>query len=370
MDEQVHNDLLELPSIPESSAQSYKENLAALVEKVNAIMSSRSDIKLLIGDNPKEIMFDNHKNHGMFMSNVFALQRYSLLVHTIPWVYRAYHSHGFSYAYFPAHLHAWRIVLQEILAEDTSKPLRAIYDWMLSRHEDFIAWSQEPRFAPPEPDEAWRDLYQDFVQALIRGDKHKVLQLGKEAVGSSEELTSFYLQVLQPAMYAVGEMWERGEISVAKEHLASALINRLMAMQYIDLIRPREKKRGKAIVSAASNEFHEIGATMVANCLELDGWDVEYLGANMPLDELLLYVAAHEPDILALSVSMPFNLQAVQDVIHTISTWEARPRPKVIVGGLAFRELPDLGEQIGADGYAADCSQAVQIARKWQRKQA
>ncbi|MFO7800772.1 MAG: cobalamin-dependent protein [Desulfovermiculus sp.] len=370
MDEQVHNDLLELPSIPESSAQAYKENLAALVAKVNKIMSSRADINLLIGDNPKQMMFDNHKNHGIFMSNVFALQRYSLLMYTILWVYRAYHSQGFSYAYFPAHLHAWRTALQETLPEDTSKPLRAIYDWMLSRHEDFIAWSQEPRFAPPEPDEAWWDLYQDFVQALIRGDKQKILQLGKEAVRSSGELASFYLQILQPAMYTVGQMWEQGEISVAKEHLASALINRLMSMQYIDLMRPPEKKRGKAVVSAASNEFHEIGATMVANCLELDGWDVEYLGANMPLDELLLHVAAYEPDILALSVAMPFNLEAVQDVIQNISTWEARPRPKIMVGGLAFHELPDLAEQIGADGYAADCSQAVQTARKWQRKQA
>jgi len=369
MDEQVHNHLVELPSIPESSAQAYKDNLAALVEKVNKIMSSRSDIKLLIGDNSKQVMFDNHKNHGIFMSNVLALQQYSLLVHTISWVYRAYHSHGFSYAYFPAQLQAWRTALQQTLRQDSSKPLLAIYDWMLSRHEDFIAWSQEPRFASPEPDEVWRSLYQDFVQALIRGDKQKVLQLGKDAVGSSEELSSLYLQVLQPAMYTVGEMWERGEISVAKEHLASALINRLMSMQYIDLIRPREKKLGKALVSAASNEFHEIGATMVANCLELDGWDVEYLGANMPLDELLLYVAAHEPDILALSVAMPFNLEAVQDVIHNIRTWEARPRPKILVGGLAFHELPDLAEQIGADGYAADCSQAVRMARKWQRKQ-
>ncbi|MBS3780896.1 MAG: hypothetical protein KGY41_10925, partial [Desulfovermiculus sp.] len=79
MDEKVIADLSELPQIPEASVQAYKEHLAALVEKVNGLMSSRPDLRLLIGENPLSMMFANHKNHALFMSNVFALHQYELL---------------------------------------------------------------------------------------------------------------------------------------------------------------------------------------------------------------------------------------------------------------------------------------------------
>lgn len=366
MDDKVIAELSELPHIPEASVQEYKDHLAALVERVNNSMSSRADLRLLIGENPLSVMFANHKNHALFMSNVFALHQYELLAHIVPWVYRAYHSHGFSYSYFPAHLQAWRTALQEMLPAERAEPLISVYDWMLSRHEDFIHRSEQARFMAQEPVGAWSTVYKDIVQALVQGERHKIMQLGRDVVKSTRDLVDFYLQVLQPAMYTIGEMWERGEIGVAKEHLASALVNRLMSVQYIDLMRTEEEKRGKVIVSAAANEFHEIGATMVANSLELDGWEVEYLGANVPQDELLGFVSSHKPDILAMSVAMPFNLEAMQSVIQNIAFWPAENRPKIMVGGLAFAGFPKLPEQLGADGYARDCSQAVQLARTWQ----
>lgn len=368
MDEKLKDELAELPSLSDQSVRAYKQNLAALVERVNKIMSSRADLKLLIGENPIQVMFENHKNHGIFMSNVFSLHHYELLMHTIPWVYRSYHSRGFSYAYFPAHLQAWRDVLVDILPPDEASPLVLVYDWMLSRHEDFISWSQEVQSSLQEPPESWKGMYQQFLSALIQGEKDRILALGKEAVGSVRDIVDFYLYVLQPAMYVVGEMWERGEISVAKEHLASALVNRLMSLQYIELFGPQREKRGRAVVSTTTNEYHEIGATMVANSLELDGWEVEYLGSNMPKEDLLDFVFAYQPDILALSVAMSFNLESMQSIIDSIYSWPAEKRPKIMVGGSAFRDLPDLATRLGADGYAKDCRQAVQLASAWQEQ--
>jgi methanogenic corrinoid protein MtbC1 len=368
MDEKPIDELAELPSLPVQSVMAYKQNLAALVERVNKIMSSRADLKLLIGENPIQVMFENHKNHGIFMSNILSLHQYELLAHTVPWVYRSYHSRGFSYAYFPAHLQAWRDALMKILPPDEARPLVLVYDWMLSRHEDFISWSQEIQSRVQEPPESWKGMYQQFLQALIHGQKDKVLELGKEAVGSVDDVVDFYLYVLQPAMYVVGGMWERGEISVAKEHLASALVNRLMSLQYIELFGPQREKRGRAVVSTTTNEYHEIGAIMVANSLELDGWEVEYLGSNMPKEDLLDFVFAYQPDILALSVAMSFNLESTQSIINSIASWPEGKRPKIMAGGLAFRDLPDLATRLGADGYAEDCRKAVQLARAWQEQ--
>lgn len=360
----------QLPAIPEASVNAYTQSLALLVEKVNKIMSSRTDIRMLIGDNPLQLMFENHKNHAVFMNNIFSLQQYTLLAQTVPWAYRTYHSRGFSYSYFPAHLRAWRAVLAETLPEDQAEPLIQVYEWMVSRHEDFIAWSRETSKPVQEPSEPWNEVYREFVEALVQGHKDMVMEVGQNAVHSAQDLPVFYLNVIQPAMYAVGEMWERGEMSVAKEHLASALVNRLMSAQYVDLFRLQVEKKGRAVVTAAANEFHEIGAIMVANSLELDGWEIEYLGSNMPQDDLLDFVFSYQPDILAVSVAMSFNLLSVRSVIQQIKSWPEEKHPKIMVGGLAFHGQKDLAEQLGADGYAQDCGQAVQVARKWQERAA
>lgn len=80
------------------------------------------------------------------------------------------------------------------------------------------------------------------------------------------------------------------------------------------------------------------------------------------------FVFTYQPDILALSIAMSFNLESMQSIIYSIAKWPAEKRPKVMVGGSAFRGVPDLATSLGADGYAKDCSQAVQLAKSWQEQ--
>lgn len=80
-------------------------------------------------------------------------------------------------------------------------------------------------------------------------------------------------------MYEVGNLWERGEISVAEEHLASSIISRIMSTIYSKFIT-FENTRGKAVVTATANEFHKLGSRIVADSLEMNGWDVNHLGSR------------------------------------------------------------------------------------------
>jgi len=165
-------------------------------------------------------------------------------------------------------------------------------------------------------------------------------------------------------MYAIGRLWERGEISVAQEHLASALVARLMAVSYPNLeIVPSPK--GRAVVTAAPNEFHETGARCVADLLALDGCEIHYLGANTPPAELRRYLRQIKPDLLAISVAMPFNLDSTQELVTAIKEDNTLKSLKVMVGGLAFAELPELWQLTMADGYAPDAKGAVALPRSW-----
>lgn len=358
-------EIQQLRVIPESSASAYRKHLRVLTEQVNETLLSRDDIENLIGQQPLRIMLDNHRNHGAFMANVFMLNAFELLGKVIPWVYRTYHNLGFSFDYFPVHLRAWKMALQETLPKDTAGPVIAVYDWMLKRHAMIINIAEQQQGSPLHIDPQWKGIYEEFLEGLLMGDRKKCVELIRTRCHTVKEMEICYLQIIQPAMYRIGELWEQGRISVSREHLASAMVTWIMAVHYAEITDLPEIRRGKAVVTACPNEYHEIGAWMVANCLESDGWDVEYLGANTPEKALLEFVADEHPAILALSASMPFNLEHVGNIISIIRSWNQADPPKILLGGLAFSGLSDLPKRLGADGFANDCHDAVLTAKGW-----
>ncbi|MFP4160270.1 MAG: B12-binding domain-containing protein [Desulfobacterales bacterium] len=358
----------ELPEIPQQSVKAYRDRMGELVEKVNFVMASRADISMLTGGNPAGMMFENHKNHALFMHNVFALNAWGLLAKTVPWVYRTYHNQGFDYEYFPVHLQSWVRVLGEFLHPDEAAPLIRVYEWMLDRHEDFIRAAGDYSPVLPEPSSEWKDTFDTFVRGLLNADRQECTRVAARSVKSSAELADFYLNVIQPAMYSVGRKWEEGEISVAAEHIASAIVNRIMSMQYLEFMEQMGDARGKAAVTAGVNEFHEIGTTMVANVLEADGWEVVYFGANTPAQDFLESISAGDFDIAAISVTMVFNLEYIRGIIRQIRSWPAHSQPWIMVGGLVFNDCPELAQKLGADGCAADCREAALLADRWMKK--
>jgi len=137
-------------------------------------------------------------------------------------------------------------------------------------------------------------------------------------------------------------------------------VGRVMAALY-----PRfavfEVTKGKAIVSAGPNEFHEVGARMVADFMEMDDWDVTFLGTNTPVSDLLDVLKRHKPLVVALSVATVFNLDSARQIIQMIKEDQETRGVKVMVGGLAFNNMPHLWETIGADGYATDSESALRV---------
>jgi methanogenic corrinoid protein MtbC1 len=165
-------------------------------------------------------------------------------------------------------------------------------------------------------------------------------------------------------MYEIGMLWERAEISVAEEHLASAIVVRIMATIGIAKIEVVEAK-GRAVVTASPNEFHEIGAWMVSDALEQDGWMVQYLGANTPREDLVRLLQSFNPDILAISVTIPFNVNKAKDTITSVRSKSELAGMKIMVGGRVFNENPELWAVTGADGFAPNLQSARRLAAQW-----
>lgn len=362
--QQLTEEARRLPRIPPRAAESHRSCRNALTRKVNSEILEHPSAAELTGSNPRHVVEDNHANHAMLMTCLYRLNDFRLLAQLLPWVYRSYHARGFSYDYFPLELKAWKQVLLDEPDISDPDPLSAPYDWMLSHHEHIIALAEDLSLPSLPANTQWSEQAEPLLAALLEGRREQCLSAAQAFVESARDLPQFYTHVVQPAMYRIGSLWESGKISVAQEHLATSLVSRVMADLYTRYFDP-EKDKGLAIVSACPGELHQVGARMVADLLELDGWMVRFLGSDMPAEDLVREIHERPSDLVGLSASVAFHLDRLQDTISLIRESAGYQQPKIMVGGLAFDPLPELAEVVGADEYARDAQAAVTLARQW-----
>jgi len=199
-----------------------------------------------------------------------------------------------------------------------------------------------------------------YLQAILQGQRKPAWVIVREALREGQPITALYIDVLQQSMYEVGRLWQANRITVAEEHMATAITQYVMAELYSQMDLPAARK-GKLVITGVEGELHQVGANMVADSLELDGWDVKFLGTNMPHAGILKAVEDHAAVMLGVSVTMLFCLPRVRQLVADVRRQPRHQGMPVIVGGGAFRNAPDLAKEIGADGYAPNLQTAIDL---------
>lgn len=203
------------------------------------------------------------------------------------------------------------------------------------------------------------ELARQFLDALLRADRRTAAQMILDAVQNGIEVKTIYMQVFQRTQREIGRLWQTNRIGVAEEHFCTAATQMIMSQLY-PYIFTGERKDHRVVVACVGGELHEIGARMVADFLEMSGWDSYFLGANTPSQSILQVARERQAHVLALSATMTFHVSKVMEMIAALRA-QALPI-RVIVGGYPFNLSPDLWRKVGADGYAADAETAVAAA--------
>ncbi len=176
--------------------------------------------------------------------------------------------------------------------------------------------------------------YRTYLKALLAGDRYACADIFQDLLRQGVSLKTLYLDLVQRAMYEVGTLWERNRVSVATEHLASATTEMVLTTVY-PLLFSRPHKDLRAIITCVPNEYHQIGARMVADFFELQGWHGFTLGANTPTDGLLQMIGEREPDLVGFSMSMLFNRTQLELMVAAVS--QRFPTLRLLIGGRAFQ---------------------------------
>ena len=177
-------------------------------------------------------------------------------------------------------------------------------------------------------------VYENYLSALLAGKRLECRQIVQELLDAHVDLKQLYSQLFQRSMYRVGELWETNQISVAKEHLATSITESLLTLCY-PRVFGTERIGKKAVISCSANEFHQVGGKMVADILELNGWDGYFLGANTPPDDMAQFIEDKQPDLVGLSLSILSHIDHLKTSIEAIKS--DFPNMDLFIGGQAFR---------------------------------
>ena len=200
-----------------------------------------------------------------------------------------------------------------------------------------------------------------YADVLLGGSPREARNAALGLLDEGVPPRTLYMAVLGPALREVGSRWQQGLISVAQEHLATAIVSSVMATVAPRLIEPPAIGR-RAVLACTDGELHDVGLRMVGDFLEADGWEVLFLGALTPSDALQDLVGESKPDVVGLSTALTTHLTSAADSIAAIRQLDAPPF--VMVGGRAYGDDSSVALDIGADVLLLDASAASALLRE------
>lgn len=203
-------------------------------------------------------------------------------------------------------------------------------------------------------------LQQAYADALRGGDEAAARAAVARARDGGVAERDIYLEIFAPSMVAIGQLWERNELSVAEEHLATAITDRLIGELSPAFGQAGAAPLGTALIGCVEGERHALGPRMLADMFRQRGWRVLYLGADVPTSDWIDLAVRYAPDLVAISVGMRARLPAVRALIASLR--EALPGTLVLVGGAALAGDPELWRALDADLYHPNTVAAVDLA--------
>ena len=202
-------------------------------------------------------------------------------------------------------------------------------------------------------------------QGLIGADRDAAVGAAQRLVDAGVDPKVILEEGMAVAMFDLGEMWKRGEVFLP-EVVASASVfkqcNEIVEPVLLAQRQPGDERAALVILCTVKGDLHDLGKNMVAAMLRTSGFEVLDLGKDTPADKIIEAINEKEPAIIGMSALLTTTVPYQETVIKKLVAQGIRDKVKVMVGGAPV--TPEWAEKIGADGYANNAPEAVEVARK------
>ena len=199
-----------------------------------------------------------------------------------------------------------------------------------------------------------------YLRLVGDGDEYGAVEVVTDLLDDGVPPQRVMIDLIARTQGRVGELWAANEWSIAREHAATAISERALAVVAARTsVRP---VRGRIAIACVDGEWHSLPVRILAETLRLDGWRVDFLGASVPGPHLVTHLHQTGPDAVALSCMLPTRLPRA----HAAITAARSAGVPVIAGGRGFGADGRYARKLGSDAWAAGAEDAVdRLATDW-----
>ena len=206
------------------------------------------------------------------------------------------------------------------------------------------------------------NLSRMYLEPLLVGDRNACRSLVEAALKGGLDSQTLLTKLIWPTMELIQSLFRDDRIGIASLNLATRL-NRSITDQLCAKLE-RNASNGKSVlIFCGDDEPEELGGQICADLFEADGYIVRFAGGGVPEDEVLKLIGDARPDLLVMFGTLPTGVPLVRKLVDYLREVNSCPKMQIMCCGGIYKRAEGLSEEIGADLYAPDAAEAVQVAR-------
>lgn len=207
----------------------------------------------------------------------------------------------------------------------------------------------------PEP------LLTRFLQPLLAGRRAECFGIVRDALQAGIPAERLVHELVWPAMGQVQRLYRDDRINRVAESMAARIL-RAVACQLQPHLSQRTAMGRRMVVTCADGVEQETGAELVADLFQADGWEVYFVGPDVPEDEMLALVGTLRPDALLIFGTEATGVPRTRRFVDLIREVGAVPHMNVIVSGGVFNRADGLWREVGADLFVESAAELIRQA--------
>jgi methanogenic corrinoid protein MtbC1 len=207
------------------------------------------------------------------------------------------------------------------------------------------------------------ELFSQYLEHLFAGKRCEARELVFAAQDRGVGAAKLLQQIIWPAMEQVEKLYRENHVSMAVEHMATR-INRMIADQLGSFLARGPKSGKRMIVCCGDGEIEELGAQIVGDLFEAQGWSVWFIGAGVASDEIFQLMGKLQPDVVCLYGTVPQAVPGTRKLIQFIRQMGAFQDLQILVVGGVFNRAEGLADEIKADLYAKNATEALAVVNE------
>lgn len=316
------------------SLEYFKQRSFEIIFNVFNSMNSSEDelIKDYVLTIGSDELYESLKYHNDIFYSSILTKNYELMVNFFVWKYSVYNSRGINLDCFLKEYEFWKEAILNHLYPSHSSEINIIYDYLILNHEDFKLNAQETKKIVVN--NKYQELFEELLYNLLNGQKNNFYDLVQKNLKLFDNNIFLFIQeLINPLMYKVGQLWQLNELSVAKEHLSTSLVDETINDFIQNSFITNNSNKLIAITSTVGNELHNLGIKIVGKFIETYGYSVKNITSKISTKELINSIYDLKPSLVVLSVTLPSNIATLQEIVKDLKSNHNLFNGLVIVGG-------------------------------------